>query len=41
MNKLSDEERREAFELLLEYITNKSIILDHRQKELLKKYIEE
>ena len=38
---LSNEERREALELLIEYIRNKYIMLDHRQKTLLKKFIEE
>lgn len=38
---LSNEERREALELLIEYTRNKYIILDHRQKTLLKKFIEE
>ena len=38
---LSNEERREALELLIEYIRNKYIILDQRQKTLIKTFIEE
>ena len=38
---LSNEERQEALELLIEYIRNKYIILDQRQKTLIKTFIEE
>ena len=38
---LTNEERKEALQLIIEYTRTKMLLVDERQKQLIKRYIEE
>ena len=38
---LTNEERQEAFTLIINYIIDKMMLIDYRQQQLIKRYLEE